>query len=108
MVCNVCSISRQSFSSARSSREIIGSLWRRVPLFNLIFLCWSIPGNALWLRLTSLRLGRLQTIHLLPASLEDAIKMRRGLVIEIGAIQRKIEARQGNAPGYLKRMLDRR
>jgi hypothetical protein len=50
------------------------------------------------------RVGRLQSIHLLAASLEDAVKMRRALISEIGAMQRRIEARQGNAPGYLKRI----
>src|SRR5437764_1503322 len=45
---------------------------------------------------------RLSTIHLLAASLEDAIKMRRALVKEIEVMQRGIEHRQGNRRGYLK------
>jgi hypothetical protein len=51
-------------------------------------------------------LGQRWSIHLLAASLEDAVKMRRALVIERDKMQRRIEARQGNAPGYLKRVLD--
>lgn len=51
------------------------------------------------------RVGRLQSIHLLAASLEDAVKMRRALVTEIDAMQRRIEKRQGNTPGYLKRLV---
>jgi hypothetical protein len=50
------------------------------------------------------RVGRLQSIHLLAASLEDAIKMRHALISEIDAMQRRIEKRQGNAAGYLKRI----
>jgi len=46
---------------------------------------------------------RLSTIHLLAASLEDAKKMRRALVKEIESMQRAIERRQGNPPGYLKK-----
>jgi hypothetical protein len=49
--------------------------------------------------------GRLRSIHLLAASLGDAVKMRRALVTEIDVMQRRIEARQGNAPGYLKRLV---
>lgn len=45
---------------------------------------------------------RLTTIHLLAASLEDAIKMRRALIKEIEVMQRRIERRQGKPPGYLK------
>lgn len=45
---------------------------------------------------------RLPEIHLLAASLKDAIKMRRALIKEIQAIQRKIELRQGSPPGYLE------
>ena len=44
----------------------------------------------------------LTTIHLLAASLDDAIKMRRALIKEIEVMQRRIERRQGNPPGYLK------
>jgi hypothetical protein len=50
--------------------------------------------------------GRVRSIHLLAASLGDAVKMRRALVTEIDAMQRRIEARQGNAPGYLKRLVE--
>jgi hypothetical protein len=49
--------------------------------------------------------GRLRTVHLLAASLADAVKMRRALIVEINATQRRIETRQGNAPGYLKRLV---
>ena len=42
-------------------------------------------------------------IHLLAASVEDAVKMRRALVKEIESMQRGIERRQGNPPGYLKK-----
>jgi len=49
--------------------------------------------------------GRLRSVHLLAASLADAIKMRRALISEIDAMQRRIEKRQGNAPGYLKRLV---
>jgi hypothetical protein len=45
---------------------------------------------------------RLSTIHLLAASKEDAIRMRRALIKEIEVMQRSIEPRQGNPPGYLK------
>ena len=51
------------------------------------------------------RVGRLQSIHLLAVSLEDAVKMRRTLMSEIDAMQRRIEKRQGNTPGYLKRLV---
>jgi hypothetical protein len=51
------------------------------------------------------RVGRLQSIHLLAASLVDAVKMRRALISEIDAMQRRIEKRQGNTPGYLKRLV---
>ena len=49
----------------------------------------------------------LTTIHLLAASLEDAIKMRRALIKEIEVMQRRIERRQGNPPGYLKSVVRR-
>jgi len=45
---------------------------------------------------------RLYTIHLLAASKEDAEKMRRALVTEIETMQRFIEKKQGNKPGFLK------
>jgi hypothetical protein len=45
---------------------------------------------------------RLSTIHLLAASKEDAIRMRRALIKEIEVMQRNIERRQGKLPGYLK------
>lgn len=51
---------------------------------------------------------RLSTIHLLAASKEDAIRMRRALVKEIESMQRSIERRQGNAPGYLKSAVERK
>jgi hypothetical protein len=49
---------------------------------------------------------RLQSIHLLAASLDDAIKMRRALIAEITSMQRHIEKRQGNPPGHFKRILE--
>jgi hypothetical protein len=49
---------------------------------------------------------RLHSIHLLAASLEDAVKMRRALIAEIGSMRTVIEKRQGNPPGYLKRVLE--
>jgi hypothetical protein len=49
---------------------------------------------------------RLHSIHLLAASLEDAIKIRRALIVEIEWMRRAIEKRQGNPPGYLKRVLE--
>jgi hypothetical protein len=45
---------------------------------------------------------RLPAIHLLAASMEDAVRMRRALVKEIEVMHRNIEKRQGNAPGSLK------
>jgi hypothetical protein len=50
-------------------------------------------------------LGRVRTIHLLAASLEDAIKIRRALIFEVEIQQRHIEKRQGNSPGHLKRVV---
>src|SRR2546423_4786696 len=50
----------------------------------------------------------LTTIHLLAASLDDAIKMRRALIKEIEVMQRRIERRQGNPPGYLKSAVRRK
>jgi hypothetical protein len=49
---------------------------------------------------------RLQSIHLLAASLEDAVKIRRALIAEIESMRKVIEKRQGNPPGYLKRVLE--
>jgi hypothetical protein len=49
---------------------------------------------------------RLQSIHLLAASLDDAVKIRRALISEIESMRRVIEKRQGNPPGYLKRVLE--
>jgi hypothetical protein len=49
---------------------------------------------------------RLHSIHLLAASLDDAVKMRRALIAEINSMQRHIEKRQGNPPGHLKRLLE--
>jgi hypothetical protein len=48
---------------------------------------------------------RLRSIHLLAASLEDAVRMRQALTLEIDAMQRHIEKRQGNTPGNLKRIV---
>jgi hypothetical protein len=45
---------------------------------------------------------RLSTIHLLAASKDDAVKMRRALINQIEVMQRRIERRQGKPPGYLK------
>lgn len=49
---------------------------------------------------------RLSSVHLLAASLEDAVKMRRALITEIDAVRRIIEKRQGNRPGYLKHVVE--
>ena len=49
---------------------------------------------------------RLHSIHLLAASLDDAVKIRRALILEIEWMRRNIEKRQGNPPGYLKRILE--
>jgi hypothetical protein len=49
---------------------------------------------------------RLQSIHLLAASLADALKIRRALIAEIASMQSLLEKRQGNPPGYLKRLLE--
>jgi hypothetical protein len=49
---------------------------------------------------------RLHTIHLLAASLQDAVKMRRALIAEINSMQQHIEKRQSNRPGHLKRILE--
>ncbi|HMG04418.1 MAG TPA: hypothetical protein VK581_03095 [Chthoniobacterales bacterium] len=48
---------------------------------------------------------RLWSIHLLAASLEDAVRMRQALTLEIDMMQRHIEKRQGNTPGHLKRIV---
>ncbi len=48
---------------------------------------------------------RLQSIHLLAASLEDAVKMRRAVIAEISTMQRFLERRQGNRPGFLGRVV---
>lgn len=45
---------------------------------------------------------RLDEIHLLAMSKGDAIRIRRALIAEIDAVQRFIEKRQGNRPGFLK------
>jgi hypothetical protein len=50
----------------------------------------------------------LTTIHLLAASLDDAVKMRRALIKEIEVMQRRVERRQGNPPGYLKSAVRRK
>jgi hypothetical protein len=49
--------------------------------------------------------SRLRSIHLLAASLEDAVRMRRALILEVDAMQRYIEKKQGNMPGHLKRIV---
>jgi hypothetical protein len=49
---------------------------------------------------------RLHSIHLLAASLEDAVKIRRALIAEIESMRQVLEKRQGNPPGYLKRVLE--
>lgn len=48
----------------------------------------------------------LQSIHLVAVSLDDAVKIRRALLSEIESMRRVIEKRQGNAPGFLKRVLE--
>ena len=50
--------------------------------------------------------SRLTSIHLLAASLKDAIAIRRALITEIAKIQRVLEKRQGNTPGYLKHLAE--
>ena len=50
----------------------------------------------------------LPAIHLLAASLEDAVKMRRALIKEIESMQRRLERRQGNPPGYLRKAVQSR
>ena len=49
---------------------------------------------------------RLHSIHFLAASLEDAVKIRRALIAETESMRQVIEKRQGNPPGYLKRVLE--
>jgi hypothetical protein len=49
---------------------------------------------------------RLHSVHLLAASLEDAVKMRRALIAESTSMRKFLEKRQGNPPGYLKRVLE--
>ena len=51
-------------------------------------------------------LTRLRSIHFLAVSLEDALKIRRALIVEIELMRRVIEKRQGNPPGYLKRVVE--
>lgn len=51
-------------------------------------------------------LTRLRSIHLFALSLEDALKIRRALIAEIERMRRFIENRQGNPPGYLKRVVE--
>lgn len=51
-------------------------------------------------------LMRLQSIHLSAVSLDDAVKIRRALILEIESMRRLIEKRQGNPPGFLKRVLE--
>jgi hypothetical protein len=48
---------------------------------------------------------RLYSIHVLAASLEDAIQIRRALIREVDVQQRRIEKQQGNPPGHLKRVV---
>jgi hypothetical protein len=45
---------------------------------------------------------RIDAIHLLAMSKEDALRMRKALIAEIEVSQRIIEQRQGNQPGFLK------
>jgi hypothetical protein len=49
--------------------------------------------------------NRVRSIHLLAASLKDAVRMRHALILEIDAMQQRIEKRQGNPPGHLKRIV---
>jgi hypothetical protein len=48
----------------------------------------------------------LRSIHVLALSLDDALKIRRSLIAEIEPMRRFIEKQQGNAPGFLKRMVE--
>jgi hypothetical protein len=45
---------------------------------------------------------RLDAIHLLAMSKEDALRMRKALIAEIAVTQSLVEKRQGNRPGFLK------
>jgi hypothetical protein len=49
---------------------------------------------------------RLHSIHFLAASLGDAVKIRRALIAESEWMRKFLEKRQGNPPGYLKRVLE--
>lgn len=49
---------------------------------------------------------RLHSIHFLAASLGDAVKIRRALIAESEWMRKFLEKRQGNSPGYLKRVLE--
>ena len=49
---------------------------------------------------------RLHSIHLLAATLPDAVKIRHALIAEIESMRRVIEKRQGNPPGYLKHLVE--
>jgi len=49
---------------------------------------------------------RLHSIHFLAASLGDAVKIRRALIAESESMRKFLEKRQGNPPGYLKRVLE--
>ena len=51
-------------------------------------------------------LWRPRSIHVLALSLDDALKIRRALIAEIEPMRRAIEKRQGNPPGYLKRVVE--
>lgn len=49
---------------------------------------------------------RLHSIHFLAASLGDAVKIRRALIAESESMRKFLEKRQGNPPGFLKRVLE--
>lgn len=49
---------------------------------------------------------RLHLIHFLAASLGDAVKIRRALIAESESMRKFLEKRQGNPPGFLKRVLE--
>lgn len=48
---------------------------------------------------------RLYSIHLLAASLEDAVKIRQALIRDVDMQQRNLEKRHRNPPGHMKRVV---
>ena len=50
-------------------------------------------------------MGRRYSIHLLTASLDHAIRVRRALIREIDVQQQNLEKKHRNPPGHLKRLV---